>query len=64
MKEQILILLKDHNCLTGREIGEAVDPINWGNSIHTILQELVFDNKIVRNPLPSKEWATYTWSLK
>ena len=63
VKNAIIELLKKHKALTGREIGEVVDPIEYGNRIHTALEELVKEGKIIQNPLKVKEWDTYTWSL-
>ena len=64
MKDKILELLTKHKSLTGRQIGEQIDPLYWSDHIHLDLQTLVDENKIIRNPLLPKEWDIYTWSLK
>jgi hypothetical protein len=64
MKNAILKLLQEHKALSGRQIGEAIDPIGWPSHIIDDLQELVNEGKIIQNPLEAKMWDTYTWSLK
>ena len=64
MLQLILELLQSHKALTGREIGEAIDPLHWANHIVQDLQDLMDEGKIVRNPLTVKAWDCYTWSLK